>query len=91
MTKTPDNPKLHIKHTVLEDIYALSIGCSFIVLGLVFLRAAGLVTGGVAGIDITSGLPRVEEIFEARVPKGQALISEMDGTAEILRDQLLAM
>jgi DNA-directed RNA polymerase subunit beta' len=43
-------------------------------------------TGGVAGIDITSGLPRVEELFEARVPKGGALISEIDGTAEILRE-----
>jgi len=44
-------------------------------------------TGGVAsGVDITSGLPRVEELFEARVPKGQALISEMDGAAEILKD-----
>ncbi|MCH7835741.1 MAG: DNA-directed RNA polymerase subunit beta', partial [Chloroflexi bacterium] len=40
-------------------------------------------TGGVAGIDITSGLPRVEELFEARVPKGSALISEIDGLAEI--------
>jgi len=35
--------------------------------------------GGVAGSDITQGLPRVEEIFEARVPKGEALISEVDG------------
>jgi DNA-directed RNA polymerase subunit beta' len=44
-------------------------------------------TGGVAsGVDITSGLPRVEELFEARVPKGQALISEIDGVAEIVRD-----
>jgi DNA-directed RNA polymerase subunit beta' len=44
-------------------------------------------TGGVASsIDITSGLPRVEELFEARVPKGQAIISEIDGTAEIVRD-----
>ncbi|MBI2863884.1 MAG: DNA-directed RNA polymerase subunit beta' [Chloroflexi bacterium] len=42
-------------------------------------------TGGVAGLDITSGLPRVEELFEARVPKGQAVISEIDGTAEIVR------
>jgi DNA-directed RNA polymerase subunit beta' len=40
-------------------------------------------TGGVAGIDITSGLPRVEELFEARVPKGSAIISEIDGLAEI--------
>ncbi len=43
-------------------------------------------TGGVAGLDITSGLPRVEELFEARVPKGSALISEIDGTAEINRE-----
>ncbi|MBI2849108.1 MAG: DNA-directed RNA polymerase subunit beta' [Chloroflexi bacterium] len=40
-------------------------------------------TGGTAGIDITSGLPRVEELFEARVPKGQAIISEIDGTVQI--------
>jgi DNA-directed RNA polymerase subunit beta' len=43
-------------------------------------------TGGVAGLDITSGLPRVEELFEARVPKGAAIISEIDGTAEIMRE-----
>ncbi|WP_366923270.1 DNA-directed RNA polymerase subunit beta' [Metallumcola ferriviriculae] len=36
-------------------------------------------TGGVAGDDITQGLPRVEELFEARKPKGQALIAEADG------------
>ncbi len=36
-------------------------------------------TGGVAGKDITSGLPRVEELFEARVPKGRAKLSEIDG------------
>lgn len=35
--------------------------------------------GGIAGSDITQGLPRVEEIFEARPPKGEAFISEMDG------------
>jgi DNA-directed RNA polymerase subunit beta' len=43
-------------------------------------------TGGVAGPDITSGLPRVEELFEARVPKGSALTSEMDGLVEITRE-----
>ena len=37
-------------------------------------------TGGVAGADITQGLPRVEELFEARSPKGKATISEVDGT-----------
>jgi len=41
-------------------------------------------TGGVVGLDITSGLPRVEELFEARPPKGQAIISEIDGTAEVV-------
>ena len=40
-------------------------------------------TGGVAGQDITSGLPRVEELFEARNPKGEAVLSEIDGTVEV--------
>ena len=40
-------------------------------------------TGGVAGGDITQGLPRVEELFEARKPKGLAIISEIAGNVEI--------
>jgi len=40
-------------------------------------------TGGVAGDDITQGLPRVEELFEARKPKGLAIITEFGGTAVI--------
>ncbi|TDM19886.1 DNA-directed RNA polymerase subunit beta' [Macrococcoides canis] len=36
-------------------------------------------TGGVAGADITQGLPRIQELFEARNPKGQAVISEING------------
>ena len=40
-------------------------------------------TGGVAGDDITQGLPRVEELFEARKPKGLAVISEISGIAKI--------
>ena len=40
-------------------------------------------TGGVAGDDITQGLPRVEELFEARKPKGVAIIAEFGGTCEI--------
>jgi len=40
-------------------------------------------TGGVAGGDITQGLPRVEELFEARKPKGVAVISEISGTVSI--------
>ncbi len=39
--------------------------------------------GGIAGNDITQGLPRVEEIFEARKPKGLAIITEIAGTAQI--------
>ena len=40
-------------------------------------------TGGVAGLDITSGLPRVEELFEARVPKGYAILADIDGLVVI--------
>lgn len=40
-------------------------------------------TGGVAGDDITQGLPRVEELFEARKPKGQAIIAEVEGSVTI--------
>ena len=43
-------------------------------------------TGGVAGSDITSGLPRVEEIFEARKPKGVAILSEIDGVVQLPLD-----
>jgi len=41
-------------------------------------------TGGVAGDDITQGLPRVEELFEARKPKGQAIISEIEGIVRFM-------
>ncbi len=45
-------------------------------------------TGGVAGTtDITSGLPRVEELFEARSPRGEAIICEIDGSIEILDEE----
>jgi DNA-directed RNA polymerase subunit beta' len=44
-------------------------------------------TGGVASAaDITSGLPRVEELFEARAPKGEAIISETDGVVEVVSE-----
>jgi len=43
-------------------------------------------TGGVAGNDITQGLPRVEELFEARKPKGLAIITEIAGTVSIEED-----
>ncbi len=44
-------------------------------------------TGGVAGLDITAGLPRVEELFEGRIPKGKAEISHIDGIVEIVRSE----
>ena len=45
-------------------------------------------TGGIAGlVDITSGLPRVEELFEARVPKGLAVVSEIDGVVQVLHSE----
>ncbi len=47
-------------------------------------------TGGVAGSDITQGLPRVEELFEARRPKKTAVVTEYNGTAEIVSDKKLS-
>ncbi|MDK6863994.1 DNA-directed RNA polymerase subunit beta' [Nosocomiicoccus ampullae] len=47
-------------------------------------------TGGVAGSDITMGLPRIQELFEARNPKGEAVISEIEGTIasiEMIKDR----
>ena len=44
-------------------------------------------TGGVAGEDITHGLPRVTELFEARKPKGQAVLAEISGTLQIGGDK----
>jgi len=44
-------------------------------------------TGGIAGLDITSGLPRVEELFEARIPKGAAILADIDGTVELEADE----
>ena len=44
-------------------------------------------TGGVAGEDITHGLPRVTELFEARRPKGQAVLAEIAGTLQITSDK----
>ena len=47
-------------------------------------------TGGVAGSDITQGLPRVEELFEARKPKKTAIVTEFSGTARIQSDKKLS-
>src|SRR3989449_227943 len=51
------------------------------------LNTRALPTRGGAGTDITQGLPRVEELFEARIPKGKAIISEIDGEVEIIRTE----
>ena len=47
-------------------------------------------TGGVAGSDITQGLPRVEELFEARKPKKTAIVTEYNGIARIESDQKMS-
>ncbi len=44
-------------------------------------------TGGVAGLDITHGLPRVEELFEARLPKGKAILAEADGVIDDIEER----
>jgi DNA-directed RNA polymerase subunit beta' len=43
--------------------------------------------GGIVGLDITQGLPRVEELFEARVPKTSAVVSEISGRVEIVEQE----
>lgn len=43
--------------------------------------------GGIIGMDITQGLPRVEELFEARVPKTPALVAEVSGKVEVVEDE----
>jgi len=45
-------------------------------------------TGGVAGEDITHGLPRVTELFEARRPKGEAVLAEISGLLQVTRDKI---
>jgi DNA-directed RNA polymerase subunit beta' len=44
-------------------------------------------TGGIAGLDITHGLPRVEELFEVRPPKGKAILATVDGRVEKLEER----
>lgn len=45
-------PAVPVRHTAFEDAYAILTGCSFVVLGLVLLKSAGLATGGVAGLAL---------------------------------------
>lgn len=73
--------KLVAVHQPVGVIAAQSVGEPGTQLTLRTLHASG-----VAGEDITQGLPRVDELFEARAPKGQAYLSETAGTVEVWED-----
>src|SRR5437868_8009290 len=91
----------HAKHGICRACYGRSLASGKLVevgeaVGIIAAQSIGepgtqltmrtFHTGGIAGQDITMGLPRVEELFEARVPKGVAVVCEIDGIAEIVRD-----
>jgi len=84
----------HTVHGICVMCYGLDLGRNHLVkqgeaVGIIAAQAIGepgtqltlrtFHSGGVAGTDITTGLPRVEEIFERRIPKNPAIISETDG------------
>ena len=88
----------HTKHGVCRKCYGMGLSTREEVnigesIGIIAAQSIGepgtqltmrtFHTGGVAGDDITQGLPRVEELFEARKPKGLAIITEFGGTAVI--------
>ncbi|HZK25885.1 MAG TPA: DNA-directed RNA polymerase subunit beta' [Oscillospiraceae bacterium] len=89
----------HTRHGVCKKCYGRNLATGRIVdvgeaVGIIAAQSIGepgtqltmrtFHTGGVAGDDITQGLPRVEELFEARKPKGLAIIAEEDGVAQIV-------
>ena len=91
----------HAKHGICRACYGRSLASGKLVevgeaVGIIAAQSIGepgtqltmrtFHTGGIAGKDITMGLPRVEELFEARVPKGVAFVCEIDGIVEIVRD-----
>src|SRR5881296_1505998 len=91
----------HAKHGICRACYGRSLASGKLVevgeaVGIIAAQSIGepgtqltmrtFHTGGIAGKDITMGLPRVEELFEARVPKGVAIVCEIDGVVEIVRD-----
>src|SRR5207253_6500707 len=92
----------HAKHGICRACYGRSLASGKLVeigeaVGVIAAQSIGepgtqltmrtFHTGGVAGKDITQGLPRVEELFEARIPKGKAIISEIDGELEVIRQE----
>ncbi len=92
----------HAEHGVCQKCYGwdLATGCPVNIgtaVGIIAAQSIGepgtqltmrtFHTGGVAGEDITHGLPRVQELFEARKPKGQAVLAEISGTLQIESDK----
>src|SRR5438045_7814769 len=88
----------HAKHGICRACYGRNLATGKLVetgeaVGIIAAQSIGepgtqltmrtFHTGGVAGEDITMGLPRVEELFEARVPQGLAVIAELGGIPEI--------
>lgn len=89
-------------HGLCQMCYGLDLGRNHLVkqgeaVGIVAAQAIGepgtqltlrtFHAGGVAGADIVTGLPRVEEIFERRIPKNPAVVSETDGEVIAIKDQ----
>jgi len=91
----------HLKKGVCQKCYGYDLGYNKLAklgapVGVVAAQSIGepgtqltmrtFHTGGVAGLDITQGLPRVEELFEARSPKRKAFISDVTGLAQVEED-----
>ncbi len=89
-------------HGLCQKCYGLDLGRNHLVnlgeaVGIIAAQAIGepgtqltlrtFHAGGVAGTDITTGLPRVEEIFERRIPKNPAIVSETDGEIIEIKDK----
>ncbi len=89
-------------HGLCQTCYGLDLGRNHLVnlgeaVGIIAAQAIGepgtqltlrtFHAGGVAGTDITTGLPRIEEIFERRIPKNPAIISESDGEVFEIKDK----
>ena len=89
-------------HGLCQKCYGLDLGRNHLVdlgeaVGIIAAQAIGepgtqltlrtFHAGGVAGTDITTGLPRIEEIFERRIPKNPAIVSETDGEIFEIKDK----
>ena len=91
-----------LQHGVCQRCYGYNLGTKRLVekgvaVGIIAAQSMGEAAtqltlntkhlSGRAGTDITQGLPRVEELFEARTPKSKAIISQIDGTVTFVRDE----